>query len=170
MANPVVPSRNVRWGLDKFFTLFPKWTVWGGKTEIADRNTRYDHLTSELIDAILDLSPRSTFTVTTEVFRPDLISYSIYRSTDYWQIILMYNGIVDVGNLVAGTVLRYPGLQELESILLRYLAKKLPAEEIALAEEATVVYGGETPLHNDHNLRFGSYKSKGGTIKLSGNR
>lgn len=167
MANPVIPSRDVRWGINNFFTLFPAYKVWGGLTEIVDRFERYDHLTSEIMDAILELSPRDTFTVTTQVCRPDQISYDIYRSTDHWQILLFYNGIVDVGNLRPGVQLRYPSLQDLESVLLRYLGTKLPFQSIAVENEIEVVYGGSTPLHNEDGIRYGSYIKVPGSTSIS---
>ncbi|CAH9015400.1 conserved hypothetical protein [Vibrio phage 150E35-1] len=118
MSHPLIPSRDVRWGLGKFFTWYGTWTNWGGGYEIADTNETFDALSSTIIDQLLEIEPRETYTVTTDEFRPDLIAYKIYGHTMYWQVLMVYNGILSVGDLVAGTALRYPSLQSLENLLL----------------------------------------------------
>lgn len=52
--------------------------------------------------------------------RPDLISYSVYNSPDYWWMICKFNGICDVfSELVSGVVIDIPSLEDLNN----YIAK-----------------------------------------------
>jgi hypothetical protein len=45
--------------------------------------------------------------------RPELISYTFYKTVDLWWAILAYNGISDVRLLTVGTNIRIPDFNEL---------------------------------------------------------
>ncbi len=79
-------------------------------------NNVHDILTSHFITNIKNLLGVSgTFVVTGEEFRPDLISWKIYGSTQYWWIIMVFNSILDPDDIVSGTVIEYPLLDNLEN-------------------------------------------------------
>lgn len=61
----------------------------------------------------------SKFLVTGKyVSRPDLISYSVYGSSDYWWMICKFNGICDVFNeLVSGVVIDIPSIIDLNNFI-----------------------------------------------------
>ena len=61
----------------------------------------------------------SKFLVTGKyVSRPDLISYSVYGSFDYWWMICKFNGICDVFNeLVSGVVIDIPSIIDLNNFI-----------------------------------------------------
>jgi hypothetical protein len=62
---------------------------------------------------------------------PDLISYDIYGSTEYWWIICLYNGIVIVHEeLFAGRTIKIPDIGQVTSWLTRTKnIKSTPSEE-----------------------------------------
>ncbi|AUR83148.1 hypothetical protein NVP1031O_166 [Vibrio phage 1.031.O._10N.261.46.F8] len=138
MAHPLIPSRDVRWGLDKFLNWYGQWQNWGGGCELADNRETFDALSSTIIDQLLEIEPRDSYTVTTDEFRPDLIAYTLFGSTMYWQVIMMYNGIIAVEDLKAGTILRYPSLQSLENLLLSNRSKSSVASAEATANIPTI--------------------------------
>ena len=50
--------------------------------------------------------------------RPDLISYYLYGDTQYWWIVMWYNGIYSVKDLTAGRKINYPSLGAIEELYL----------------------------------------------------
>jgi hypothetical protein len=62
------------------------------------------------------------YTVTdTDLLRPDLISYSVYGTVDYWWIICYVNQIQNpFTDLVPGTVLTIPSLLDVFEFLKKY--------------------------------------------------
>lgn len=165
MKNPHVPSKNLRWSLDRFFTNFGDWEAWGGFNEIANRTEIYDVITSEIIDSILDLPSVGTYTIKTSQYRPDLISADIYNgSTEYWQIILMYNGIIGIDQLVSSREIRYPSLNDLENLLLLSKSKPITPEQQKSNGDGIVRYNDEDAVYGE-TLIGGIRK---GTKNLSG--
>lgn len=76
----------------------------------------YDPLTSQFL-ALLNAIPVSgRYSVSFEISRPDLISFSIYGDTQYWWILLMYNNIISVEDISVGDILLFPSLNDLESL------------------------------------------------------
>ena len=56
-----------------------------------------------------------------DVGRPDLISYKIYGTTNYWWFIMWYNGVGDVWNdLRDMMVIKYPSQNKLSEALRTY--------------------------------------------------
>jgi hypothetical protein len=62
------------------------------------------------------LSEIGSLTITNEEGRPDLISYKLYNSTQYWWIILIYNHILDIQELKTGYTIKYPSLNSIENL------------------------------------------------------
>ena len=85
-----------------------------------------------------------------------MIAFRIYGSTSYWQVVLLYNCVVSVGDLVPGLVLNYPSLTSLEGLLLLRIGKKLPVAEILLEVDDDIRYGGDTPFSQLHWPTIGS--------------
>ena len=61
----------------------------------------------------------SKFLVTAKyVNRPDLISYSVYGSSDYWWMICKFNGICNVfTELISGVVIDIPSIIDLNNYI-----------------------------------------------------
>lgn len=78
-------------------------------------NDNYDPLTSNIIENIQSIPQGGLFKVKSEEHRPDQISYRIYDDTQYWWVIMLYNGILDVNDITIGTILKYPDQDELDS-------------------------------------------------------
>lgn len=56
-----------------------------------------------------------------DVARPDIISYKIYGTTNYWWFIMWYNGVGDVWNdLREMMVIKYPALVKIKEALRKY--------------------------------------------------
>ena len=51
-----------------------------------------------------------------EVGRPEYVSYAIYNDTKYWWLLLVYNDILDIADLVLGKKLNYFSLDDLETL------------------------------------------------------
>jgi hypothetical protein len=66
--------------------------------------------------SLKDLKVEGIFTVTTQEYRPDKISYEIYKSTQYWWLIMEFNNIIDIFDIIAGLELNYFNITELEDI------------------------------------------------------
>lgn len=78
----------------------------------------YDTLNSHMWASITKLASAGEFRVSDTAGRPDLISYRIYSTTALWWIILTYNGLIRPSDLVEGTLLKYPSLQDIETLRL----------------------------------------------------
>lgn len=76
----------------------------------------YDVLDSYFFDNIINLPVRGVFTVTVEEQRPDLISNSIYETVNYWSLLLIYNNILSVEDIVTGTKINYFDIKDLENL------------------------------------------------------
>lgn len=77
----------------------------------------YDILTSVFVAKLLALPVTGTYTVTTERFRPDLISYKIYGSEQYKLMLMLYNNLNAYTEILPGLTLSYPSLSAMEAIL-----------------------------------------------------
>ena len=73
-----------------------------------------DPLTSFMLENIKSLPSNGSYMVLNEEKRPDLLSYKIYEDTQYWWLLLVYNGILDISELKAGTLIQYPAKEHIE--------------------------------------------------------
>jgi len=85
----------------------------------------YDLLGSYFADNVKGLPLAGRFTVSTEEGRMDLIAYRIYRSTDYWWVLMLYNDLLAPFEVVAGQVILYPSLSDLQNLF--YSLQRLQA-------------------------------------------
>lgn len=77
-----------------------------------------DSVDSEFMYKLKNLSRYGTYTVISEVGRPDLLSERIYGAglTQYWWILMMVNELRFPWDLTMNLVLRYPLIDDLEDI------------------------------------------------------
>jgi hypothetical protein len=85
----------------------------------------FDPVTSEFMLRVTNLKGAGKYKVQGEDARPDLISYRIYGSTQYWWIIMFYNGIVKVDDIVNGMEIVFPDSGELEKLFFTLKSKEL---------------------------------------------
>lgn len=80
-------------------------------------NSVYDSLSSNIQFRIKYLPLAGKFKVSErEAKRPDLISYEVYGNTQFWWLIMMYNGIIDFTKIAEGAEVVYPSLADIESL------------------------------------------------------
>lgn len=87
-----------------------------------------DCLTSFFGQNLRQLPVYGTITVTEEEHRPDMLSYKIYQDTQYWWLLLWYNSILNVNDLVAGLSINYPAQSTIEEFYI--LASNLKKTEL----------------------------------------
>jgi hypothetical protein len=76
----------------------------------------YDYLDSYFIDKVAKLPVYGTTFVQIEEARPDLVSYRLYKTTQFWYILMLYNGMVSPFDLVEGQELKYPRIEDIEEL------------------------------------------------------
>ena len=59
----------------------------------------FDVLNSYFLENLKNLNQVGVFTITVEEYRPDLISNKIYGTVSYWELLLLYNDIIDLEEL-----------------------------------------------------------------------
>lgn len=79
-------------------------------------NDCFDILTSYFVSKLKSLSQYSIFVVQAEENRPDLISYKIYKDTQYWWMLMIYNDIVNFEEIPTGTQIKYPSVTDVEDL------------------------------------------------------
>lgn len=85
----------------------------------------YDVLTSSLLNDINTLPNGGVYTVQGEDGRPDNISYKVYGDVQYWWIIMMYNSLTDISQIITGMDLYYPSLADLEAYYFSLKSKQV---------------------------------------------
>lgn len=77
----------------------------------------YDILNSPMLEGIKKLPTIGQYTIVEYPYRPDVQSYNIYKESQYWPYLMIYNGLGNVENLSLGKVLKVFSLSDLEKIL-----------------------------------------------------
>ena len=67
----------------------------------------FDPITSNLLHDIQEIKVGGKFIIKGQDGRPDQISYAIYQDYQFWWLIMLYNGIFDINELINGKVLNY---------------------------------------------------------------
>lgn len=75
-----------------------------------------DPLNSFMLLNIRNLPVQGTYTVQNEENRPDMISYRIFKDTQYWWLLMWYNSITNVKDIKTGMILSYFNLSQLEQL------------------------------------------------------
>lgn len=82
----------------------------------------HDVLDSAFFGRVKDLPLLGVFTVSVEEHRPDLLAFNVYGQTDesykYWWVLMVYNDILVVKDLVLGMKIRYPSKSSVDSFML----------------------------------------------------
>lgn len=76
----------------------------------------FDPLTSKFFEDIKKLPIGGQYRVSGNEFRPDRLSMEIYNSFQYWWIIMLFNDLLEVQSVQAGTIIYYPEQEELEDL------------------------------------------------------
>lgn len=84
---------------------------------MTDPSGQYDILSSAYCSMIKQLPVYSTYKIIKEIYRPDLISYAIYRDVKYKIPLMLYNDIYSIKQCYQGRVISYPSATDLDSLL-----------------------------------------------------
>jgi len=80
-------------------------------------NDFVDFLTSYFVIEVSDLPVFGKYQVQGEGGKPELLSASIYNGeTQYWWILMAFNGLTDENQIVEGMIINYPSVTALEGI------------------------------------------------------
>lgn len=80
-------------------------------------NDNYDPLNSNVLNELNNVSIGGFVTYTGANFRPDLLSEQVYEGdSQYWWVLLVYNQMSSVDDLLSGQKLKYPALDALEDL------------------------------------------------------
>jgi hypothetical protein len=74
----------------------------------------FDPVTANIFADIKDLPAGGQYTVQGKDRRPDLISFDIYGTTQYYWVIMVYNELQSFNDVVHSQELRFPSLSTLE--------------------------------------------------------
>jgi len=94
-----------------------KFMVW--------EDNMYDILTSNFIISLKSLNPTGVFEVTYEENRPDLVSYNIFKTTNYWALLMMYNDMISPFEIKIGVQMAFPGIKDLEDLYFTLRSKEM---------------------------------------------
>lgn len=89
----------------------------------------FDPLTSNILFEIKNLPVGGRYTIRGEEGRPDLLSYNIYGDTQYWWILMLYNGFNDISEILSGNEMQFPLVQDLESYYFSLKANQTRVDE-----------------------------------------
>lgn len=78
----------------------------------------FDTLTSYLVKTLKTLPLFGVYVVNGSEKRPDLMSYHIYKDTQFWWLLMMYNDLLSPNDIVQGMSIRYFNLGDLEKLYL----------------------------------------------------
>lgn len=84
----------------------------------------FDALNSRFLLDLENLKSKGRYTVQSEEGRPDLLSFRIYGSTQYWWILMYFNRVAKSDNIVAGMNIDYPSIDDLENLYFSLRAKQ----------------------------------------------
>ena len=76
----------------------------------------YDDFNSYFLKSLQRLDRSGIYRINTREKRPDVYSRDIYGTTSYWSVLMEYNSIVSVNELVIGKSLNYPSKSDLEDL------------------------------------------------------
>lgn len=85
----------------------------------------FDPLTSTFLKELKSLKVARKYIVQNEAARPDLVSFRVYSTTQYWWVLLFYNGLTLTDDLVGGTVINCPRLDDIEDLIFSLRAREV---------------------------------------------
>ena len=77
----------------------------------------FDPLTSRFFSDLKKLAKTGEYAIQGEEEKPDLVSTSLYENTQYWWIILAYNDMLNVGELLSGKGIGHTSVENIEDLL-----------------------------------------------------
>lgn len=80
----------------------------------------FDILNSPILDQLKLFKTIGTYTINEYPYRPDALSYNIYKDSQYWPYILLYNGISNVMDLTLGLSINFFSLDDLEKVVYKF--------------------------------------------------
>lgn len=84
----------------------------------------YDVSQSYFHQQIPTLTLGGYYSITEEEYKPDLLSYRIYGSTQYWWILMIYNGLLSNEDFISGMTIRFPLKASLEDLYFSLKARE----------------------------------------------
>lgn len=84
-----------------------------------------DSAGSYFLEKLREIPSQGYYRITNEEFRPDLVSYRLYKNTQYWWILLFYNGLPSNEDLVSDLEIQYPSVHNLEALYFSLTSKSL---------------------------------------------
>jgi len=79
-------------------------------------NDVFDPLTSYFLAQLKTLPVFGVYIVSGSEGRPDLVSWAIYKDTQFWWPIMFYNDLLSVDDIVQGMSINYFNVSDLESL------------------------------------------------------
>lgn len=89
-----------------------------------DKSGVYDILDSHFMTELVKLPMAGTYVVVDDEARPDVIAYRLLGSTEYWWVLMLYNNLIMPSQLVAGSTIKYPAMDKLETMYGRLSAQE----------------------------------------------
>jgi len=80
----------------------------------------FDILNSPILDQLKSFKTIGTYVISEYPYRPDALSYNIYKDSQYWPYILLYNGISNVMDLSLGLSINFFSLDDLEKVIYKF--------------------------------------------------
>lgn len=74
----------------------------------------FDPLTSNMYYELKNLRRGGQYRIVGDEGRPDIVSYKIYKDTQYWWILMFYNDIVFLEDITNGRLINYPSIDAIE--------------------------------------------------------
>ena len=76
----------------------------------------FDCMNSYMLLMIPTLPVTGYYTLRKEFENPPYLSYTLYNDTQYWWILMVYNGFTLPNQLKSGTIIKYPSLSSIEQL------------------------------------------------------
>lgn len=102
----------------------------------------YDILDSHFLSQIKKLPLAGHRVIVDDEGRPDIVSFRLYGSTEYWWILMIYNSLITPNQLKAGNSIKFPMLDELETLYGRLAAQERKVSKSTVAANAPKVTCG----------------------------
>ena len=84
---------------------------------MADNAGMYDILSSSFAYYIKSIPAAGSYTILTEIYRPDLLAYNIYGYVTYKVPLMLYNDMITPLDCYSGRVITFPSLLDLDKLL-----------------------------------------------------
>lgn len=82
-----------------------------------------DPLSSPFFDLVPSVTAYTLYKIpAAEHFNPALTAFLKYKSKNWWQAILVYNGMGDLWEYTEGKMIRLPDINEMTTLLMRRLS------------------------------------------------